>query len=327
MSITLFAIPKPFRGHFDIIQRNAIRSWTLLHPACEIILFGDDEGCAEVAAEFGLRHVPGVARNEYGTPLLNNLFEQAQRIAPHNVLCYVNADIILMSDFMRAVEQVVQRKKHFLMVGQRWDMDIQTPLEFGPAWEDQLHFEVRSHGTLHNVQGIDYFLFSRGLFGHIPSFLIGRTAWDNWLLYRACERGAPLIDVTQIVMAVHQNHDYSHHPQGEAGVYQGVEAQHNVRLAEGRKLLFISDATHLLMPDGLKLAFIPWYAQQHMHTLPVFDPSMLWTSRMIRWFSRLPLFYPYLTFPVTLLLNIVDKSRSFRTRIGFTLSAWITRNQ
>src|SRR5215470_320731 len=60
--LTIFATPKPFRDHIAVIQRNAIRSWTLLRPACEIILMGNDEGTADIAAEFGVRYVPEVAR-------------------------------------------------------------------------------------------------------------------------------------------------------------------------------------------------------------------------------------------------------------------------
>jgi hypothetical protein len=31
-------------------------SWTLLHPDVQIILFGDDEGGAEVCAELGVQY-------------------------------------------------------------------------------------------------------------------------------------------------------------------------------------------------------------------------------------------------------------------------------
>ena len=50
--LTIFAIPKPFQGHVSIIQRNAIQSWTKLHPDCEVILLGDEPGTGTVAAEF-----------------------------------------------------------------------------------------------------------------------------------------------------------------------------------------------------------------------------------------------------------------------------------
>jgi len=40
--LTIFAIPKPFSGEFDRIQRNAISSWKSLPGAPQIILFGDE---------------------------------------------------------------------------------------------------------------------------------------------------------------------------------------------------------------------------------------------------------------------------------------------
>src|SRR5579863_2067444 len=72
--LTMFTTPKPFRGHIGVIQRNALKSWTLLHPDLEVILFGDDEGAAVVAGEFGLRHEPHVERNEFGTNRLDSMF-------------------------------------------------------------------------------------------------------------------------------------------------------------------------------------------------------------------------------------------------------------
>src|SRR5207248_7487543 len=136
--LTIFATPKAFRGHIAVIQRNAIRSWTLLRPACEIILMGNDEGTAEIAAEFGLRYVPEVARNTFGTPLVSDLFQQAQQLSVNNLFCYVNSDIILMRDFMQALQRVVDQTRRFLLVGQRWNFEVKEALAFEPNWEEQL---------------------------------------------------------------------------------------------------------------------------------------------------------------------------------------------
>ncbi len=100
--LTIFTVPKPFRGHIGVIQTNAIQSWVLLRPECETILFGNEEGTAEVASMFGIRHFPDIERNEYGTPLVSSVFGIAQDIASHQLLCYVNADIMLTSDFLVA---------------------------------------------------------------------------------------------------------------------------------------------------------------------------------------------------------------------------------
>ena len=67
--LTIFSTPKLFRGHIGDIQRNALRSWLLLDPQAEVILFGDEEGTAEVCQELGLRHEPQVLRSEHGTLL------------------------------------------------------------------------------------------------------------------------------------------------------------------------------------------------------------------------------------------------------------------
>ena len=146
--LTIFAVPKPFRGHIGVIQRNAIRSWTLLRPACDIILMGNEEGIAEIAAEFGLQHVPDVARNSFGTPLVSDLFKQAQQLSGRNLFCYVNSDIILMSDFAGAVQRVVDQKSRFLFVGHRLNIDRKEPLELESDWEEKLRQRVSEQGTL-----------------------------------------------------------------------------------------------------------------------------------------------------------------------------------
>ena len=104
--LTIFTTAKPFRGHIGIIQRNALQSWKALHPGIEIILFGADEGAAEAAREFGLRHEPHVERNEWGSKRLDFMFARAEAIARHGILCYINCDIVLMQDFWRAIERV-----------------------------------------------------------------------------------------------------------------------------------------------------------------------------------------------------------------------------
>ena len=65
--LTFFTTAKPFRGHDAVIQRNALKSWKLLHPDVEVILFGDEEGAAETCREFGLRHEPAVKGLSRGT--------------------------------------------------------------------------------------------------------------------------------------------------------------------------------------------------------------------------------------------------------------------
>jgi len=250
--MTFFSLPKAFRGHFEVIQRNAITSWTRLSPRPEIILFGNEHGTAEIARQLGLRHVPEVRRSEYGTPLVNDLFEKAQDLAMCSTLCYVNTDILLLSDFMKAVEQVASWRDPFLMVGRRTNLDLDQLLVLeSPDWETRLRVLVRKQGTLGLPVQIDYFVFTRGLYRSIPDFAIGRTRWDNWLIWSARASKAPVADATAVVTVIHQNHDYSHHPKGKAWLKFGEEARKNHRLA-GRRTCSLYYATHKLTPKGIK---------------------------------------------------------------------------
>jgi len=257
--LTIFSTAKAFRGHSGIIERNALQSWKALHPDVEIILFGDDEGAAEVAQEFGLRHEAHVERNAWGTKRLDYMFARAQAIARHEILCYINCDIILMQDFWRAVERVRAMHREFLMVGRRWDTDVTTPLAFARAdgktteWEAELRGLALRSGRQCKAEWIDYFAFTRGLYGaDMPPFVL-RVFWDNWLVWKALDAGKPVIDASRAVMAVHQNHDYNYHPQGKAGVWSGEEAGLNGQLAGGwRHLRTIADATEVLPPEKLR---------------------------------------------------------------------------
>lgn len=248
--ITIFAMPKAFHGHIAMIQKNAIQTWMNLEPKCEVILLGEDEGTAEYAAEKGLQHIPTIDRNEYGTPLLNDMFIKAEAAASHRVMCYINADIILMSDFMKAMK-AIRKKRRFLLAGQRTDIDITEPLDFDSDWEAYLRNRAKKEGNLRPPPYIDYFAYSKGLWGEVPPFALGRTVWDNWLLYRARSLNSPLIDATRAVVAVHQNHDYAH-AGGTKGVWGGNEARQNLALAGGKRHMYtLWDATHMVDESGL----------------------------------------------------------------------------
>ena len=285
--LTLFAIPKNFRGDIATIQRNAITSWTRLTPRPEILLFGDEEGAAEISRELGLRHFPEVARNEFGTPLLGDLFRQAEKHASTPLLGYVNADIVFTDDFSAALDRVRPRYEKFMMVGRRWDLDWNQALDFSQSgWADS----IRANALRANVQRpgnyIDYFVYSRGLCDGLLPLAIGRYTWDNYLLWRARSRGAELVDVSRAVVAVHQNHDFSHHPQGMAGIREGPERKRNRQMVGGWWHMYtIEDATQILSADGMRPSHRhTWLMVKRLwsHPLTIFQWPWLAIKRMVR---------------------------------------------
>ncbi|HET8923503.1 MAG TPA: hypothetical protein VFN26_10965 [Candidatus Acidoferrum sp.] len=254
--LTFFTTAKPFLGHSNVIQRNALGSWKRLHPDVEIILFGDDEGAGKVAQESGIRHEMHVERDQRGLKRLDYMFSKAQAVARHDLLCYINCDIILTKDFVLALKRVKQAHRQFLMVGRRRDMQINEGCDFEREdWQAQLRARALEKAKVRTPEWIDYFAFSRGLYGaDLPPFVVGRVFWDNWLVWKAREEKYPVIDASAVIMAVHQNHDYGYHSQGKDGVFHGEESARNYKLAGGWKHLYtITDATEVLREDSLKL--------------------------------------------------------------------------
>jgi len=248
--ITLFSAPKPFTNpHIVMIQRNAIKSWTLL-PDVEIILLGEETGLAEAARELGVKHISTVAGNESGTPLISSMFQLARENSQSDLLCIINADMLLMPDFLEAAKQAANLKSKFVLLSQRWDLDIIQPIEFTEGWQNRLSSIVHNQGTLHRPAGSDFFLFPKSCYTDVPNFTIGRAGWDNWMIYKARKEGWAVIDCTPSVMIVHQNHDYSHLPDGRPH-YEHPDTNENIRLAGGQANIryTILDSTHQLI-DG-----------------------------------------------------------------------------
>ena len=250
--LTLFSSPKPFvDAHISTIQRNAVRSWTLL-PDVEVILLGQETGLAEAARELGVKHIPGVECNASGTPLISSMFQLARRDSRSDLLCIVNTDMLLMPDFVQAARQVMGLKEKFVLLSQRWDYDIRTPLDFSGDWVTALRASVLRQGGLHRPAGSDFFLFPRSCYTDVPNFTIGRAGWDNWMICKARREKWAVIDCTPSVTIVHQNHDYGHLPGGQAH-HTLPESDENIRLAGGHAAVryTILDSTHRLVGGKL----------------------------------------------------------------------------
>jgi hypothetical protein len=247
--LTLFTVPKPFVGPVAVQQENALSSWRALAPSVQVIVFGAEPGAAEAASATGALHVPEIARSERGTPLVNDLFRRAQELAANETLCFVNADIILPPAFAEAVAIALARLHGAIAVGQCRNVDVGFRVD---GWTAE--FEAEAVGApLRGPGGIDYIVFPRGAFSTFPPFRLGRANFDNWLLWDARRRGRPVVDLTQMVPAVHQSHEYEHVEGGRAEAYFGAEARHNYDLAGGRLHLFnIDDSTHRLTARGVR---------------------------------------------------------------------------
>lgn len=286
--LTIFATPKEFDGLHGIIQLNAIRSWREVHPEAEILVVGDEPGVERVAGGVEARHVADVERNELGTPLVSDMFRQAAQMASNDLLVYSNADMLYLSGLGTAARMAAEEFSSFLLCGYRVDLWVREQVDFSePDWKASLRRRAEQEGVRHGPTGLDYFVFPRGLFRDLPRFAVGRPGWDNFLVYSARRRSIPVVDATEVVEALHQNHDYSHHPDGRRGVLRGAEARRSRRLAgRGAYYLDLRDTTHRMADDGISERS-PWSRPlRSVLTEPLVRWDVRWPIRLARAVAR-----------------------------------------
>jgi hypothetical protein len=263
--VTILTIPKPFVGHIGDIQRNALESWIGLRDDVQIVLIGDEPGIVDVAHEMGVEHVGGIEKSKHGTPRLDSAFSSAETVARFPLWSFINADIVLLEDFLPAVDRVAKAFGQFVMVGECRDLPVAGRIRLREGVvREQLRCRALQEGRLRGYAALDYFVFPRGLFDPLPPFLIGRANFDNWLVWRARSRRHPVVDATRGVVAIHQSHDYSHVAGGRDEAYSGAEAAHNLALAGVQNNPFLrsdtfyslDDATHRLYRGGRPIPYL-----------------------------------------------------------------------
>lgn len=282
-SVAFFTAPKPFtNAHIRIIQRNAIQSWKSLGRQVEVWLVGDEPGVEQNARELQVGYIPEVARNSFGTPRIDSIFHLVREQSQAEYLCYVNADILIFPDMLRALEEVRARVDRFLIIGRRWDAAVTETLDIKEGWHQQFQAAALVTAKLHRAAGSDYFLFPRNEFIDIPGFAVGRAGWDNWMIYKARYEHMAVVDATGTIKVIHQNHDFSHFADGKIHRLQPESAE-NMRLAGGRYTVFtIHDANYQLDNDGLqRVRLNRWKLLREFVIFPAVTLHCSWLAKVV----------------------------------------------
>ena len=251
--ITFFTTAKSFTGEAFQRQVNAIRSWQRVHPDVEVFLFGRGEGYVNAVREFGMRWFPEVACSPSGCPRIDSMFALTEQHAQNRLKAYVNCDIMLGPDLVPGIQNI--KRDRFLLVSQRWNVDWKRVIDFSSSdnsW-DKLEAEARRNGRLMTSSGIDMFLYCGDFWRELPELVVGRAGYDNYLIFYCRLHNIPVVDGTDLITLIHQDHDYAHLKGGIEEVFQGEEARENIRQAGGLQRLFsIRDADYRLTRQGLK---------------------------------------------------------------------------
>lgn len=247
--ITIFSTPRPFAGEFEAIQYRAIKSWKKFLPNAQIILINDEENTSiDIANEFKIECITNASINEFGTPLLGDVFKKVKEMSLYNIIVHINTDILITDKFGDCLTNFHNKfVGDYLLLGRRWNINAQNLADVDdPRFIDQLNKFKLVIENLHGYSGMDYWVFPKSTRINPPDFCVGRPGMDSWLVYNAKKINIPVIDATALIDIFHQNHGY---PKLKLPYFE-IECERNIALAGGRdKMLTLREADLLLTED------------------------------------------------------------------------------
>ncbi len=250
---------RPFRGETATLQRNAVRSWLAVRPACDIILIDDEaDTTREAVRDLPVRVVSDVTRSGLGVPLFDSMLEAGASAAMGDILVCTTADVLFPPNFAAAVSDAVDAMEggdYLLVIGRR---NLTEPIALDltdPDWCTKACQSVKEDALTFR-QGIDTWIYPTRVRLRPPPFPIGRHGTDGWAVYEMKRRGVPVIDLTPDVTLLHQHH--AKMSMSDPRFYQ--EMRDCVRLFDGmaEKALNLLDADwifsrgRLRRPRGLR---------------------------------------------------------------------------
>ncbi|XP_060559478.1 uncharacterized protein LOC132719680 [Ruditapes philippinarum] len=199
----------------------------MLRPFIIPVVFTNETLVAKECARKGFEtmHISTAAAG--GIPVLKYMYRDAIKKYNSTFYAYSNGDILytetLIDTLLLMKYSTINLHKPVLIVGQRSNVNNVT--EFEGSTFGSITRLAEERGKLFTFWAEDYFITTRSFpWQEIAEVVIGRRAYDNWLVYYARKSKYNVIDATKTILAVHQttkagnheghgktNKDFNHH--------------------------------------------------------------------------------------------------------------------
>ncbi len=209
--LTLFTTMKDVDMRRRIHNRTLI-NWISLSPFVTSVLFimpNDSTYWGVKARELGWR-VEMAPKVREGVPVLKDMFQRISKKYPAQFLGYANADNLFGCSLLETLETLSLKYGSFihkeisLIIGRRRNAkEEHLPDKLTAEYVDP----AGPSYDLHPPSGVDYFIVSHAsgyYWDRVPDFVVGRIAYDNWIVAKALEWNVTVIDVTATVTDIHQ---------------------------------------------------------------------------------------------------------------------------
>ena len=205
--LTLFTTMKLSKDR-QRIHNNTLRNWAYLAPYVTAVLY-DETGSEYLKSEvqqYGWRY-RAAPKLWQGLPVVKSMFQDAIATYTSDFYAYANADILFSDDLIQTLK-IIKKKyltkfpRGILLSGQRKNV-LYTRLR--SVHPNKMH-KLRNKGRLFPPLAQDYFITTANGYPwyRVPDLVVGRPAWDNYLVIKSFQWRIPFIDTTKSITAFHQ---------------------------------------------------------------------------------------------------------------------------
>ncbi|KAK3582656.1 hypothetical protein CHS0354_001706 [Potamilus streckersoni] len=189
-------------------------NWLSLRPFVLPIIFTNETALAKACEIAGWVTLPLRVTAADGVPVLKYMYIDTMKKYESNLYAFANADILFTDTLVDTLVEILKdtsvSHKPTLIIGRRTNVDNVT-MEEGSSW-NELTMVAKKRGTLFRTDAEDYFVTSPSYPWHeIPEIVVGRRAYDNWLVLNARKQKYRVIDASKTILAVHQTTNAGNH--------------------------------------------------------------------------------------------------------------------
>ena len=195
------------------IHRNTILNWASFVPKVQPILFANlskNSKLKKLALLNGWQVIHLERVNKDGTPYLKDMYHVTGNVFKSKFYGFCNSDIVFNQGLISTLEGVSNYLTKFnstLIIGRRHNVNVTEHSSEALFDSSNVAVVAKKHGVLFIKDAEDFFFIAklkRFPWHIIKDIVIGRPAYDNYLVGQAIRNGVTVVDATNTLVAVHQ---------------------------------------------------------------------------------------------------------------------------
>ncbi|KAK3599735.1 hypothetical protein CHS0354_037207 [Potamilus streckersoni] len=240
--LTLFTTWLESKDKYTVHNLTSV-NWLSLRPLIIPVVFTNETSLAEECSQKGWRVLPVRATAAQGAPVLKYMYLDVMKRFDSNFYAFANSDILFTDKLVETLSDILKNdssfKGHTLIIGKRTNVDNLTKSEGSSL--SALESVSKKRGKSFGTYAEDYFITSASYpWKDIPDIVIGRRAYDNWLVLNARRMKHRVLDASETILAVHQTTKAGNF---EGWKHQGTNYNHKLLVKLYKKVPYTAGYT------------------------------------------------------------------------------------